>query len=182
PWEVTAFLLGEDVTSELQSNPMFSMVDGLLLLAHREQSGEQQRFLQIIKMRGTSHSRDEHTFSISPAGIEVFAPTITIQHNPLADQIQTDRLSTGISALDDLLGEGIPRGSSLLVAGASGTGKTVMLLEFLYRGALAGEKGILFSFDETEERLRATGRGLGWDLNAVTESGMLAIVFIPQPD
>jgi circadian clock protein KaiC len=68
------------------------------------------------------------------------------------------------------------------VAGTSGTGKTAVLLEFLYRGALAGEKGILFSFDETEERLRATGRGLGLDLDAMTTRGMLEIVFVPQPN
>ncbi|MBS1123661.1 MAG: hypothetical protein H6Q90_5889, partial [Deltaproteobacteria bacterium] len=74
------------------------------------------------------------------------------------------------------------RGSSLLIAGAAGTGKTVMLLEFVYRGALAGEKGILFSFEETEERLRATARGLGWDLDAEIERGNVAIVFIPQPN
>jgi len=113
---------------------------------------------------------------------DVFAPDVTIQRKPHADQIPADRLATGISTLDDLLGEGIPRGSSLLAAGASGTGKTALLLEFLYRGALAGEKGILFSFEETEERLRATGRGLGWALDAELERGMLEIVFIPQPN
>ena len=181
-WEATAILLGEYVTTDLQSNPMFSIVDGLWLLANREQSGEQQRFLQIVKMRGTQHSRDEHTFTIAETGLEVFAPDLTIRRNPQADQIPVDRLSTGIATLDALLGEGIPRGSSVLVAGTSGTGKTAMVLEFLYRGALAGEKGILFSFDETEERLRATGRGLGWDFDAVIERGMLAIVFVPQPN
>ena len=181
-WETTSILLGEYGPTDMQSNPMFSIVDGLLLLTQREQSGKQQRFLQIVKMRGTSHDRDEHAFTISATGIDVFAPDVTIQRKPHADQIPADRLATGISTLDDLLGEGIPRGSSLLVAGASGTGKTTLLLEFLYRGALAGEKGILFSFEETEERLRATGRGLGWDLGAVIERGMLAIVFIPQPN
>ena len=180
-WEATAMLLGEYAPADLQANPMFSVVDGLLLLSNREQSGEQQRVLQIVKMRGTPHSRDEHTFTISANGIDVYAPDVTIQRKPQADHIPPDRVSIGISTLDDLLGEGIPRGSSVLVAGASGTGKTAMLLEFLYRGALAGEKGILFSFEETEERLRETGRGLGWDLDAVIERGMLQIVFIPQP-
>ena len=61
------------------------------------------------------------------------------------------RCTIGISRLDDLLGNGIPRGSSLLIAGVAGTGKTVLLLEFVHRGAQAGEKGIIFSFEETEE-------------------------------
>jgi circadian clock protein KaiC len=68
------------------------------------------------------------------------------------------------------------------VAGIPGTGKTVLLLEFLYRGALENQKGILFSFEETPERLRATARGLGWDLDREIERGMLEILFIPQPD
>lgn len=181
-WETTTILLGEYGPSDLASNPMFSIVDGLLLLTQREQAGEQQRLVQIVKMRGTQHSRDEHAFTIAATGIEVFAPDVTIQRKPHADHIPADRLSTGIDTLDALLGKGIPRGSSLLVAGASGTGKTAMLLEFLYRGALAGEKGILFSFEETEERLRATARGLGWDLDAQIDGGMVEIVFIPQPN
>ena len=106
------------------------------------------------------------------------------RHHPArqTSRAEEPRCKTGISKLDDLLGEGIPRGSSLLVAGVAGTGKTVLLLEFLYRGAQAGEKGIIFSFEETEERLRATARGLGWDLDGEIERGMIEIVFIPQPD
>jgi KaiC/GvpD/RAD55 family RecA-like ATPase len=64
----------------------------------------------------------------------------------------------------------------------AGTGKTVLGLEFLYRGAQAGEKGILFSFEETEDRLRAAARGLGWDIDREIDRGMVEIVFIPQPD
>jgi circadian clock protein KaiC len=180
-WEATVILLGEYGPSDMATNPMFSIVDGLLLLTQREQSGEQQRFLQVVKMRGTGHSRDEYPFVITSAGIEVFTPGVTIQRNARAD-VPASRLETGIVTLDELLGDGIPRGSSLLVAGAAGTGKTAMLLEFVYRGARAGEKGILFSFEETEERLRATARGLGWELDAEIKRGMVAIVFIPQPD
>ncbi len=181
-WETTAILIGEYGPSDIATNPMFSIVDGLILVSQRQQSGEQQRLMQIVKMRGTHHSRDEHPFRISGNGIEVFAPDVTIKRSASADLIPASRLATGIATLDDLLGEGIPRGSSLLVAGAAGTGKTVMLLEFLYRGAGAGERGILFSFEETEERLRAAARGLGWNLDAEIARGMVAIVFIPQPD
>jgi len=133
-------------------------------------------------MRGTDHSREEHPFVITSDGVEVFTPSVTIQRSAPADLVPTSRLVTGIVKLDELLNDGIPRGSSLLIAGAAGTGKTVMLLEFVYRGALAGEKGVLFSFEETEERLRATARGLGWDFDAQIERGNIAIVFIPQPN
>ena len=179
-WETTTFLLGEYGLQDIHTNPLFSIVDGLIVVSQREQSGEQQRFIQIMKMRGTAHSRDEHSFVITSSGIEVFAPRVTIQREDRGPG--SDRCKTGISKLDDLLGEGIPRGSSLLIAGVAGTGKTVLLLEFLYRGAQAGEKGIMFSFEETRERLLASARGLGWDLDRQIQSGMVEIVFIPQPD
>lgn len=178
-WETTSFLLGEYGPHEIATTPLFSIVDGLVTMSYREESGEQQRFIQIVKMRGTSHSRDEHSFVLNENGVEVFAPRVTIQREDRGPD--TIRCKTHISKLDDLLGEGISLGSSLLAAGVAGTGKTLLLLEFLYRGALAGEKGIIFSFEETEERLRATARGMGWDLDREIERDMIEIVFIPQP-
>ena len=182
-WETTAFLLGEYGPGDYQTNPLFSIVDGLIVVTQRESSGEQQRFLQVLKMRGSDHSRDENTFVITSSGIEVYAPRVTIQRQGFADPRpgHESRCKTGISKLDDLLGKGIPRGSSLLISGVAGTGKTLLLLEFIYRGAQAGEKGILFSFEETEERLRATARALGWELDEQIRRGMVEIVFIPQP-
>jgi circadian clock protein KaiC len=179
-WETTTFLLGEYGPEDIATNPLFSIVDGLVFMSQRQQSGEQQRFIQILKMRGTNHSRDEHPFVIGSAGIEVFPSRMSIRREPQAEP--GSRYTTGVSRLDDLLGEGIPSGSSILVSGVAGTGKTVLLLELLYRGALAGEKGIIFSFEETPERLRAAARGFGWDLDREIERGMVEIVFIPQPD
>jgi len=179
-WEVTTFLLGEYGSQDISTNPLFSVIDGLFLMSQREQSGEQQRFIQLIKLRGTEHNRDEHSFNITSHGVEVFAPRVTLQREDRGPG--ATRCKTGISKFDDLLGEGIPRGSSLLIAGVAGTGKTVLLLEFLYRGAKAGEKGIIFSFEETKERLLASARGLGWDLEHEIERGMVEIVFIAQPN
>ncbi|WP_437767730.1 ATPase domain-containing protein [Sorangium sp. So ce764] len=179
-WETTTFFLGEFGQSDIETNPLFSIVDGLIMINQRQESGEQRRVIQIVKMRGTDHSREEHSFAITRAGIDVFAPRLTIHR--AAVEGKEPRLRTGISRLDELLGDGIPRGSTLLIAGVAGTGKTVLSLEFIYRGAKAGEKGIFFSFEESEARLRATARGLGWDLEAEIERGMVEIVFIPQPD
>ncbi len=178
-WESTTFLIGEYSPRDIETNPLFSIVDGLVVAAQRMESGEQQRFVQVVKMRGTDHSRDEHPFVIRREGVEIYAPRVTITRE---DRPTGDRCKTGISKLDDLLGAGIPRGSSLLIAGVAGTGKTMLSLEFVYRGALAGEKGIVFSFEETEERLRASARGLGWDLDREMKRGMVEIVFIPQPE
>jgi len=179
-WEVTTFLLGEYELHDVSTNPLFSIVDGLVLMSQREQSGEQQRFIQVVKLRGTAHSREEHSFGITTSGVEVFAPRATIKREDRG--AGGPRCKTGIAKFDELLGQGISRGSSLLIAGVAGTGKTVLLLEFIFRGAQAGEKGIIFSFEETQERLLATARGLGWDLQHELDRGMVEILFIAQPD
>ncbi len=181
-WEATALLLGEYGPQDFATNPLFSVVDGLLVLGQRESSGEQKRFIQLVKMRGTGHSRDEHTFDITTGGIEIYAPRLTIRRQPREDAASGPGCKTGVSKLDEILGGGIPWGASLLISGVAGTGKTVLSLEFLYRGAQAGERGVLFSFEETDVRLRAAARGLGWDLDREIESGMIEIVFIPQPE
>ncbi|MGZ3708752.1 MAG: RAD55 family ATPase, partial [Bdellovibrionota bacterium] len=90
---------------------------------------------------------------------------------------------TGISKLDDLLGKGIPYGSSLLISGVAGTGKTLLSLEFIYRGAKEyGEKGVFISFEETAERLKAEARSMGWDIDRQIELGNIEIIFVPQTD
>jgi circadian clock protein KaiC len=180
-WETTALLLGEYEPDEYESSPLFSIVDGLMVLSQRVSLGEHQRFFKVVKMRGTDHSLDELPFIINSDGIELFAPRLAIHRLP-GPKRRLKRCKTHIEKLDEILGPGIPQGSSILVAGVAGTGKTVLSLEFIYRGALAGEKGILFSFEETPERLRAAAKGLGWDLDREIERGMVEIVFIPQPD
>lgn len=180
----TTLFIGEYAGKDFEHNPLFSIIDGLVLMGQRELSGEQQRFLQVVKMRGASHSRDEYAFEIVEDGIRIFAPRLTIKRLAPKDAAEggASHVKTGIVKLDDLIGKGIPRGSSLLIAGVAGTGKTVLGLEFVYRGALAGEKGIVFSFEETDARLRAAARGLGFDLDAQIDKGLVKIVFIPQPD
>ncbi|MBC7540865.1 MAG: hypothetical protein H7281_18735 [Bacteriovorax sp.] len=186
-WECTTLLLGEFNDSDLESNPLFSIVDGVIKLKIKLESGEQQRFIQVVKMRGTNHSRDEHAMSISEDGIGVYAPRVTIRRE--ADEHGEknkkgpDRAKLGISKMDDLLGEGVPFGSSFLLSGVAGTGKTLLSLEFLYRGAKDfGERGIYFSFEETDERLLAEARGMGWEIDQLIDSGMIEIIFIAQPD
>lgn len=186
-WECTVLFLGEFSPKDIESNPIFSIVDGVIQLYSREELGEQQRFIQVSKMRGTDHSRDINPFSISSSGFEIYAPRATIKRLPGTDKMIPGngpyRARVGIPKLDDLLGEGIPYGSTFLVSGVAGTGKTLLLLEFIYRGASEfGEKGIFFSFEETSERIIATARGMGWNIDEQIKNGNIEIVFIPQPE
>ena len=186
-WDCTTLLLGEFSQEEVDTNPLFSIVDGVIRLKHYAESGEEQRFIQVSKMRGTNHSRDEHTFTINSAGLEIYAPRVTIRRDPGTDRKMTgngpERAALGIPTLDELLGEGIPWGSSVLVSGVAGSGKTILCLEFIYRGAVDfNEKGIFFSFEETPERLITAAHGMGWELKEQIEMGNIEIVFVPQTE
>lgn len=186
-WECTSFLLGEFAQRDMEANPLFSIVDGIITLKVREVAGEQQRFIQVIKMRGTDHSRDENAFTITPEGVKIYAPRVTIQREPGKDRMIKGngpyRAEVGIKKLDNLLGQGIPYGSTLMVSGVAGTGKTLLLLEFIYRGAKDfGEVGVFFSFEETKERLIANARGMGWDIDEQIKKGKIEIIFIAQPE
>lgn len=184
-WECTSLLLGEFVPEDINSSPLSSVVDGIIILSQEQESGENQRFIQVTKMRGTAHNRDRQPLAISDKGISVYAPQVTIKSEPKAGSKDASGkvLKTGITTFDELLVEGIPYGSTCLVSGPSGTGKSILCFEFLYRGAKEfHEKGIIFSFENTKDRLYATAKNMGWDLESVVKSGMLEIVIIPQLD
>lgn len=185
-WECTSFFLGEFSKNDVDTNPIFSIIDGIITLEIRQESYEYQRFIQVVKMRGTDHSREEHSFVITSSGLEIYAPRLVIQRKPEDGKKLNrapERARLGIKDLDALLGEGVPYGSSFLVSGVSGTGKSLLLLEFIYKGAKErGEKGIFFSFEETIERIKANSRGMGWDLEDEIEKGNIKVVFIPQPE
>ncbi len=186
-WNCTALLLGEFSQNEIDTNPLFSIVDGIITLKHFSEAGEEQRFIQVSKMRGTNHSRDEHAFTINSAGLEIYAPRVTIRRVPGSDRkIKGDgpvRAKLGIPTLDASLGEGIPWGSSVLISGVAGSGKTILCLECIYKGAKEfGEKGVFFSFEETPDRLITAAHGMGWELGEQIEKGNIEIVFVPQTE
>ncbi len=183
-WECTGFLIGEFSSEELHQSPLSSIVDGIILMTAEEASGEQQRFIQVQKMRGTDHSRDKFPLVINTSGVEIYTPRVTIRRDSNADaKSHGARVKTGIKNLDKLLGSGIPSGSSFLISGVSGTGKTILALEAIYRGAKEfNQKGLFISFEETEERLLATSKSLGWDLEREIKRGKVEIIFIPQTD
>ena len=88
---------------------------------------------------------------------------------------------THIRGLDTILNGGLPVGRTTLLAGTAGTGKTVLAMEFIYRGALAGEPAVFVSFEEREEDLRANAQSMGMDLRRLEEAGLLRIVYAAVP-
>ncbi len=154
-WQATTFLLGE-YFNEFDANPVFTVADGLIWLRQSVQRNSMVRKIEIMKMRGQATLPGLHTFRINTAGISVFAPAgISVAARAVANAAPLDsRLHMGVPGLDEMLGGGLPCGYSLLVAGPSGSGKSILAAAFLAEGARCGETGVMAAFEQHPNRSR----------------------------
>jgi circadian clock protein KaiC len=156
-WQATTFLVGEYFLDS-EANPVSTVADGILWLHQSVERNSMVRKLEVMKMRGQQTLPGLHTFRISADGIEVFAPARPApQRAAAAADPPGARLLLGVPGLDEMLGGGLPEGYSLLVAGPSGSGKSILAASFLAEGARNGEAGVIASFEQRPGRLRAPG-------------------------
>ena len=157
-WQATTFLLGE-YFNENDTNPVFTVADGLIWLRQSVLRNSMVRKMEILKMRGQATLPGLHTYRIGPAGIEVFAPASAVvplqaaRHQDATPGVG-ERALLGVPGLDEMLGGGLPRGYSLLVAGPSGSGKSILAATFLAEGARLGEIGVIAAFEQRPNRER----------------------------
>lgn len=150
-WQATSFLIGGYLSGR-DSNPVFTVADGLLALDQSVVRNSMVRKLQVMKMRGQSTLPGLHPFRIDENGIELFPATVATGRSELdqaGDSVPRRRLCTGVPCLDEMLGGGLPSGYSLLVAGPSGSGKTILATAFLAEGVRRGEPGVIVAFEQT---------------------------------
>jgi len=165
-------LLGASATTAVWNAPYtreqamdaaeFAVADSILALDIKLVGARELRVMQVLKLRGSSYRSGEHAYRITEAGFDVFPRLADIQDDRLY-KLSGTRSSTGIEALDEVLGEGgYWSGATTMVAGPSGIGKTLMGLHFLFRGAEIGEPGILATFQENETQLTRVAKSFGW--------------------
>jgi circadian clock protein KaiC len=173
-WQATTFLIGEYLTPESESSPVFTVADGILWLSQNLQRNSTVRKIQVVKMRGQAQVSGLHTFRISDDGIQVFPRAIIQQgtEHALASKAATgeQRVSMGIPGLDEMLGGGLPAGYSLLVVGPSGCGKTILATEFLAEGARIGEPGVIAAFEKSPSQL------LNNKLQELVKAGQVGVI------
>ena len=172
-WQATTFLIGE-YFSEVDSNPVFTVADGLIWMRQSVQRDSMVRKMEIMKMRGQSTLPGLHTFRISLSGIEVFAPARLMVGPPVQTRAPlSERVKLGVPGLDEMLHGGLPRGYSLLVAGPSGSGKSLLASSFLAEGARCGETGVFAAFEQSPQRThnRVLIDLIGTDQVGVVDSG-----------
>jgi circadian clock protein KaiC len=176
-WQATTFLIGE-YFNEMDSNPVFTVADGLIWLRQSVQRNSMVRKMEIMKMRGQPTLPGLHTFRIAQAGVEVFPPAMVVSAPtpaPAPGQAM-ERLKLGVPGLDEMLGGGLPKGYSLLVAGPSGSGKSILAAGFIAEGARNGEKAVLAVFEQRPSQQRSAA------LHRLIDAGAVSLVESSAPD
>lgn len=146
------------------------IADCVIALDHRVTEQISTRRLQIVKYRGTFHGTDEYPFLIDEDGISVLPITsLVLTHRAL-----TDRVSTGIPTLDEMMeGKGFFRGSSVLVTGTAGTGKSSLAANFVSVACARGELCLYFTFEESPSQILRNMRSVGLNLERWIKKGLL---------
>jgi len=132
--------------------------------------GAERRRLLVTKYRGIGFRGGYHDYNIRRGGLEVFPRLIAAEHRPPPKE---EKLSTGIAELNSLLGGGIDRGTSTLIIGAPGAGKSSLVAQIVAAAAERGQNSALFVFDESVNTLFTRARGLGTDLQQYAEMGLV---------
>jgi circadian clock protein KaiC len=173
-WQATTFLIGEYLTQETESSPVFTVADGILSLSQNYYRNSMVRKIQVVKMRGQAQAPGLHTFRITDQGIRIF-PRAIIDYSSTVESgkkqpLTEKRVSMGTPGLDEMLGGGLPAGYSLLVVGPTGSGKTILATEFLAEGSRLGEAGVIAAFEKSPSQL------LSCKLSMLVKTGQVGVI------
>lgn len=173
-WQATTFLIGEYTTPETETNPIFTVADGIIWLTQSLYRDTMVRKIQVIKMRGQPQQSGLHTFRIHQGGLQIFPRAMAGTSGTMTSSIEGarrgKRITMGIPGLDEMLGGGLPAGYGLLVVGPSGSGKTILASEFLTEGARRGEPGVIAAFEKSPSQL------LNKNLRALVKAGKVGVI------
>jgi circadian clock protein KaiC len=176
-WQATTFLIGEYKDTELDQNPIFTVADGIIWLNQNMSGNSMVRKARVIKMRGQEQRPGLHTMRIGPDGIEIFPRTLAADEpTGGAAGRSAGRISTGVAELDTMLGGGLPAGYSMLLAGPSGSGKSVLAVQFLAEAARCKEPSIIALFEKTPSQI------LDDRLDKLVRSGLVHLLNLRRLD
>lgn len=170
-YDVTTFLVGEYADADVALFPEFAVADGILQLARRGSEKRDERYLRVLKLRGSGYEEGLHAFEITPQGLKVY-PRLVTPPVPRRYSTAVERVETGVEGLDTVLGGGFLRGSTALVLGQGGTGKTTFGLAFALQGVRVGEPSLYLNFQENPTQLAQTIRRMGVDVEEVVGRGL----------
>ncbi|NUQ20385.1 MAG: circadian clock protein KaiC [Gemmatimonadaceae bacterium] len=149
------------------------VADNVVILRNSLEEERRRRTVEILKMRGTTHQRGEFPFTITSRDGIVVIPLSQIE---LTQSSSTVRITSGVKELDRMCGGGFFRDSVILASGASGTGKTLLVTQFMSGGYNAKERSLLFAFEESKDQLFRNAAAWGMDFEAMEKKERLMVV------
>jgi circadian clock protein KaiC len=149
------------------------IADNVMVLRNVLEDEKRRRTIEIIKFRGTTHQKGQFPFTIVSGIGMVVIPLSAIQLRQKSSDV---RISSGSRELDEMCGGGFFRDSVILLSGATGTGKTLTVTQFLAGGAAAGERCLLLAFEESRDQLFRNARGWGMDFEKMEKDGLLKVI------
>ena len=149
------------------------IADNVIILRNSLEDETRRRTIEILKFRGCDHQKGEYPFTIVPQGGVIVIPLSAMQLSMKSSNV---RISSGNAELDEMCGGGFFRDSVTLVSGATGTGKTLTVTQFLQGGATSGERCLLLAFEESRDQLVRNANGWGFDFEKMERDGMLRVV------
>lgn len=162
---VSSLWVSEYDARDATDSPEFAVADAVITLETRRAAERSTRYVSVQKLRGSDFLSGDHVYRVTPDGLNVF-PRLADRGDD-ETHVQTDggRVSTGVHALDEALEDGYWRGSTTLVVGPSGIGKTLMGLHFLFEGARQSDPGILVTLQENRTQLARILDRFGWSID-----------------
>lgn len=169
-YECTSFLIGEYAETMMTELPEFAIADVVIQMLKLSTNVREERFLRIEKLRASKSTPGLHAFSITADGLDVYPRLLT---PPVAPNytVRPERVNTGIKGLDEMIAEGFWRGSTTMVAGPPGSGKTMMALAFIAAGATKGERGIYLGLQENPTQLTRVMRNMQMPVEKLINDG-----------
>lgn len=170
--ECTVFLL-DDLTSEIEDLQLQSIAHGVVSLEQMSpEYGAERRRLRVTKLRGQKYRGGYHDFVIDTGGLDVFPRLVPGEH--VRGQ-KRGILKSGNTEMDTLVGGGLQYGTSAVLIGPAGCGKSTLAMQYARAAAERGERSVVFAFDERVETILERTEGLGMDISAFVESGHITI-------
>jgi circadian clock protein KaiC len=167
-------LLLDDCTSDGADLQLHSIAHGVVSLEqHSPVYGAARRRLRVLKFRGTDYRGGFHDFAIRRGGLEVFPRLVASEHS---EPFERERIKSGVTALDALLGGGPDRGTSTLFLGPAGSGKSTLAVQYAVAAAARGEHAVIFAFDESKATLEARTEALGIQLHEGLKAGQVQVL------
>lgn len=175
-YKCTSFLIGEYSHEMMTELPEFAIADAILSLVKQATGVREQRFLKVEKLRSSGSIPGMHAFNISQNGMVIFPRLLTPPVSP-GYTANVERVNTGITGLDDMIEKGFRRGSTTLVAGPTGSGKTIIGLHFIREGVLNNEPGVYVGFQENPVQLTRVMRNFGWKPETLVNNSSFELMY-----